>query len=689
MKRGYPFTSGNLNFSYNYDYTPKSNTGGGGTGGGGARGPPGPLGPQGPPGPQGPSGIQGPQGPRGNDGIHGPAGAVGPAGPVGPIGPPGKIGPPGPTGAKGDKGDKGDIGIQGPVGQRGPRGDPGAAAHKGDPGPKGDKGDKGDVGPQGPTGPAGPTGAAGNNGAPGQKGPKGDKGDQGPAGERGVQGLAGPKGFQGPRGDKGDQGPRGATGNQGASGSTGPPGKTGPSGAQGPPGPRGAQGAQGVPGPTGPAGPQGSTGPAGPQGNVGARGPKGAKGDKGEKGDMGSINKRQLVMVDKNFEKITYEDSSGNVKGNFEKFQFASSGKFSPYNGGLGQNLVVNRETRNEKVPHIGFRAPLKITQDKVNGENFTKIAFTSPQTRKDKYGMIFCVKFLNETGKALKIKDAFTDVGNEDAYQLIKSIGSINLNGNVYEYFLVNVDADALARQGTTVQFDFTASKLKNGKMGMEIFEGFTFNNFSDSDYNMANITTHMPYPHQKDFDKNKFQDVMVGDTLLAGMKQPDGTVIANESLRLTLHNIINTIPHRMTFLLPYISPAEAKANNDDWCHFKPGVTGYPVPVLPCQGRGKIIITLLTHTFDKDNTIPTASLTFQYRLMIYEESVSTPTAYPFRNTDYTGSKRSGNTFYLNRNLMYTPTETCIGFTLEFRQERPATALGNESQLIFEINQIL
>ena len=38
---------------------------------------------------------------------------------------------------------------------------------------------------------------------------------------------------------------------------------------------------------------------------------------------------------------------------------------------------------------------------------------------------------------------------------------------------------------------------------------------------------------------------------------------------------------------------------------------------------------------------------------------------------------------------MYTPTASCIGFTLEFRQELPATALGNESQLIFEVNQIL
>ena len=55
MKRGYPFMSGNLNYGYSYDYTPKSATGGGSggggeSGGGGARGPQGPQGPPGPPG---------------------------------------------------------------------------------------------------------------------------------------------------------------------------------------------------------------------------------------------------------------------------------------------------------------------------------------------------------------------------------------------------------------------------------------------------------------------------------------------------------------------------------------------------------------------------------------------------------------------------------------------------------------
>ena len=353
-------------------------------------------------------------------------------------------------------------------------------------------------------------------------------------------------------------------------------------------------------------------------------------------------------MVNKNFEKITYEDNNGNIKGHFEKFLFASSGSFAPYNLGRGQNLVVTRETKKEKVPHMGFRAALRMEQDKndtlVNDE--TEIAFSFPQTRRDQYGLIFCAKFLNtESETAFKAIDADTTLGNTFTDQSIKKIGSINLNGNIYHYFLVKIAPDTQARESVRIEFSFDTSKFGSSKMLLEIFEGFMFDNFSNHDYNIANLTTHLSYLHQKDFDKNKFQDIMVGDVLLAGMKQPDGTVIANDSLRLTLHNIINTIPHRMTFIFPYISPENAKTLNNGWCRFKPGVSGYPAPILPCQGTGQIVITLLTHSFDTDNTIPTTGLTFQYRLKIYEESVSSPTDYPYRNLDYTTMKRSGNVF--------------------------------------------
>ena len=273
-------------------------------------------------------------------------------------------------------------------------------------------------------------------------------------------------------------------------------------------------------------------------------------------------------MVDKSFVKITYEDSSGNVKGRFEKFQFASTGPHAPYNEGYGQNLVVNREKRLEKVPHLGFRAPLKIEQDAGVNDSQVRIAFTSPQLRQDQYGMLFAVKFFNDTEKADESMSVMTNAGGVNVGQSIKGLGAMTVNGNTYHYFLVNIAADTEIRTETTVQFNFTSSRLKNGKMSMEIFEGFTFNNFTTGDYHSANITTNLTFPHQKDFDQNKFQDVMLGDVLLAGMKQDDGTVTANETLRLTRPNLTHALPHRLTLCLPYISPASGVSRNKGWCY-------------------------------------------------------------------------------------------------------------------------
>ena len=524
------------------------------------------------------------------------------------------------------------------------------------------------------------------------KGDRGPRGDVGPAGPTGATGPPGPKG---PKGNKGNPGGQGATGQAGKDGARGATGLQGQPGQQGDQGPQGPTGLQGPVGPAGPKGPEGKTGPAGPQGN---KGDKGDKGEKGDGGDFNKVTKRQVVMVDKVFGKITYEDSGGNVKGVFQEFQFASTGASAPINEGHGQNLIVNRETRKEKVPLMGFRAPLKIEQDMVNGDSTTQIAFTTPQTRQDQYGMIFCVKFLAETENALESQSASTASGDVYTMESIKNLGSISVYGNVYHYFLVKVAADTQSRSETTVQFNFTSSSLKGGKMIMEIFEGFTFNNFSDSDFASANITTRMPYPHQKDFDKNKFQDVMVGDVLLAGMERDDGTVTANESLRLTERNLINAIPHHMSFMLPYISPSTAVAKNASWCHTYDFKSGYPQPILPCRGTGRITITLLTHNFDDDSTFPPSRLTFQYRLNIYEESVSEKSEKLFNQINYmntSGSEaikrgyKNGNVFYLNWKLSYKPPPSCIGFTLEFRQIEPDAALGNESQLFFLVEQEL
>ena len=335
----------------------------------------------------------------------------------------------------------------------------------------------------------------------------------------------------------------------------------------------------------------------------------------------------------------------------------------------------------------MGFRAPLRIEQDSNSGDSLTKIAFTTPQTRQDQYGMLFAVRFLNETDKADDSMSAFTDAGGVDTQESIKGLNGITVNGNKYWYFLVKVGADRIARTETTVQFNFTSTKLKNGKMILEIYEGFTFNNFSDGDYASANLTTHTPYPHQKDFDKHKFQDAMTGDVLLAGTKQADGTVQTNESLRLVGANLQNAIPFHYTVLLPYVSP---NANSNGWAGAYAIHGGYPAPIFPVIGTGQIRITLLTHSFDDDGgSIPSSTFTLQYRLILYNESQATTSVQLLDQVDYNNSnyKRSINCFYLNKSLSYDPPSSCIGFSLEFKQILPATARGNESRLFFNVQQ--
>ena len=433
-------------------------------------------------------------------------------------------------------------------------------------------------------------------------------------------------------------------------------------------------------------------------------------------------------MVDKDFEKITYEDDSGNVKGTFETFQFASTGPSAPFNEGYGQNLSVTRETRKEKVPNMGFRSPLKIKQDRESGDAYVKIAFTTLQTRQDQYGMLIAIRFLNNTEKAIESYSAYTSAGGVDTQQSIKTIGGLTVNGNTYEYFLVKVAADTQNRTSTTVQLNFYAGLLTNGKMSIEIYEGFTFNNFLNSDYARANVTTHTPYPHRKDFDKHKFQDVMSGDVLLAGTKQNDGTVTANQTLRLTDANLTKdvmsgdvflagtknndgkvtandalrlttvnlqgAIPYHMTVLLPW-----SAIMTNTWSEAFLGPTvGYPAPIFPCHGTGEITIRLLTHYFDDDSVIPTSNFTLQYRLIAYKESASglSRDFHLHTNINYTNEdgvrpaiKRSGEVFYLNRTLTYKPSADCIGYALELKQIKPTTSLGNESLLVCLLNQAL
>ena len=226
------------------------------------------------------------------------------------------------------------------------------------------------------------------------------------------------------------------------------------------------------------------------------------------------------------------------------------------------------------------------------------------------------------------------TDEGGVNVGQSIKGLGAITVHKTTYHYFLARIAASSQVRDETTVQFNFTSSKLKNGKMAMEIFEGFTFNNFATGDYYSANITTNLTFPHQKDFDHNKFQDVMLGDVLLEGMQQDDGTVTANEKLRLTTPSIIGALPHHLSLCLGYVSPARGVSVNGGWC-YPERRAGYPAGIIPCRGTKEIMITLLTHSFDSDSVLPTNNLNFQYRLKLYHNNASTTTEKIFNEIYY------------------------------------------------------
>ena len=270
-----------------------------------------------------------------------------------------------------------------------------------------------------------------------------------------------------------------------------------------------------------------------------------------------SLEKQNLIMVNKKFGNVVYADNSGNAKGQFYTFQFGDDNPGNlhfPYNGGYGNNLTAYRdgaltkEVKLQKIPIIGVRRGLVVKQDKGTTGNpaITKITLetgkianigssraTKNVNSKVQYGVLLVVKFVNDTVKALYGYQTFTtDYSNVNTFHTIKDIGSKTINGEVYRYFLCNVASDNGIRRDFSVEFTFTSSQLKNGKMEMIVYEGFFFNGFSDSDFANANLTTNLTYPHILDFDKHKFQDVTNGDVLLAGTKQVDGRILVNNEV-------------------------------------------------------------------------------------------------------------------------------------------------------------
>ena len=187
----------------------------------------------------------------------------------------------------------------------------------------------------------------------------------------------------------------------------------------------------------------------------------------------------------------------------------------------------------------------MKLEQDKATDPNDpTELTFCIPSTRSDDFGISFCIMFLNKTKKAMKsinLDSVIPSGGSGPASiqgQQIRNIGSITISNMVYEYYVGKVSAET-GRTYLTVRTTFTSSKLKDGEMSMKAYEGFTFDGFSSRDYTTANVTTRFTYPHQQEFDKHKFQDVMVGDVLLTGVEQDDGTIVPDNTLKVTMDNL------------------------------------------------------------------------------------------------------------------------------------------------------
>ena len=164
-----------------------------------------------------------------------------------------------------------------------------------------------------------------------------------------------------------------------------------------------------------------------------------------------------------------------------------------------------------------------------------------------------------------------------------------------------------------------------------------------------------------------NLGKDLMSGDIFLAGTKQNDGTVTANDTLRLrdvnltkdvmsgdvflagtkqndgkvTANDALRLTPQNLQGAIPYhmtVLLPFSGLQTGAWSVISPARSGFPPAIFPCHGTGDITIRLLTHYFDDDSVIPTSNFTLQYRLIAYKESAS-------------GLSRD---FHLHTNIKYT-----------------------------------
>jgi hypothetical protein len=284
---------------------------------------------------------------------------------------------------------------------------------------------------------------------------------------------------------------------------------------------------------------------------------------------------------------------------------------------------------------------------------------------------------------------------------------------GKTYNYYLVWVSAGASdnAKAKIEIGLEYYSNKLPEGKMKLNIYGGYIFDQLSYNQYTAANLTDKLHFPYHKDFERQKVRGVMRGNTLLAGFEQSDGTILANDNLRISEVNILpsaqlymakvilkyveNTFSTTVMNTVYYSSPTQYA---DGWCRAKEIANGYPRPVYPITGGDPLRITLLTHTFDTDSTIST-DFEVEFRLTLYHSSTTSGTTNSLGTIKYKDKKQSGQTtsgsnkfgkkYLLNHTFIYNPPKTPpIAYSLEFKQIKPTTKLGNESVLTLNAVQI-
>lgn len=105
-------------------------------------------------------------------------------------------------------------------------------------------------------------------------------------------------------------------------------------------------------------------------------------------------------MVNKSFEQVTYS------YGQYSQFTFGTTGTYKVYNSGYGTGLLVTPSSKPEKVPLLGFVAPLNIIQSKNSGDSIMKLGIsvdvTSSKYLGSDFGLVFAIKFGQSTKSAL-----------------------------------------------------------------------------------------------------------------------------------------------------------------------------------------------------------------------------------------------------------------------------------------------